>query len=142
MHAYFLFYLALLSSLLSVFASPVPVANGTIVEDLEKRGTHKGRGTWFNVGTGNCGKHNVDSDHIVAISKSLYDKNKASNCDQWIKIKDVKNGKVFYGKTRDSCPSCSYYDLDLSPSLFKKFESLDKGVLSLSWNFMPKGWSP
>ena len=34
------------------------------------------------LGHGNCGEWNVDSDHILAIPKSLYDQNGGSNCNQ------------------------------------------------------------
>ncbi|KAH8093159.1 RlpA-like double-psi beta-barrel-protein domain-containing protein-containing protein [Cristinia sonorae] len=121
-------------------ASPVPV-NGT-VNVLEKRITHTGRGTWFNVGLGNCGQWNSNSDPIVAISKSLYDQNGGSNCGQWLTITNTANGKTANGYVRDSCPSCGYNDIDLSPSLFQKLGSLDTGVLKVSWHFQAKGWKP
>ncbi|KAI1793057.1 hypothetical protein LXA43DRAFT_1092972 [Ganoderma leucocontextum] len=49
---------------------------------LEKRVTHSGRGTFFEVGLGACGKVNKDSDHwhIVAISSSIF--GSGGNCDQ------------------------------------------------------------
>jgi len=120
-----------------------PVGNETDFKPiLEKRVTHSGRATWFNVGLGNCGEWNTNSDHIVAISKAFYDANDASNCNQWMQITDTKTGKTFYGQTRDSCQACGYYDIDLSPSLFSEFESLSVGVLSVEWNFMARGWSP
>ncbi|TFK39040.1 expansin family protein [Crucibulum laeve] len=136
-----LFLFAFFASLLAVIASPVPVANGELI-DVEKRLTRDGRATWFNVGLGNCGKWNVDTDLIVAIGKGLYDRNGGSNCDQYVEIVNTKNGKKAYGKTRDSCPSCSDNDLDLSPSLFQKLGTLDQGVLSISWHFMNKGFKP
>ncbi|KAJ7598796.1 riboflavin aldehyde-forming enzyme [Mycena floridula] len=121
----------------------VPVQNVSVpITQLGKRITHTGQATWFNVGLGNCGEVNKDSDHIVAISKAFYDDNNGGNCDQWVQVTDSRNGQTHYGKTRDSCPGCGYYDLDLSPSLFTEFESLDVGVFPISWNFMPKGWSP
>jgi len=129
------------ASILLVLGSPLPVS-GTEVVDLEKRITHTGRGTWFHVGLGNCGKVNKDSDLIVAISKSLYDSNHGTNCDQYVQIKNTANGKVAYGLTRDSCQSCGQGDLDMSPGLFKKLGSLDQGVLKISWNFKAKGWHP
>ncbi|RDB15327.1 hypothetical protein Hypma_004772 [Hypsizygus marmoreus] len=140
-----IFLFALFASVFVAFASPVLVpsdnANVTLV-DLEKRITHVGRGTWFNVGLGNCGKVNKDSDAIVAIAKSRYNANGGGNCDQWVEIVNTKNGKKAYGKTRDSCQSCKPEDLDLSPSLFKKLDALSVGQLKISWHFMAKGWSP
>ncbi|PFH53283.1 hypothetical protein AMATHDRAFT_137683 [Amanita thiersii Skay4041] len=110
--------------------------------DLEKRITHVGRGTWFHTGKGNCGAWNNDGDLIVAIPKSLYDKNGGSNCDQWIEIVNVDNGRKVYAMTRDSCPSCGPDDLDMSPSTFQGLTSLDAGVVTVKWHFMQRGWSP
>ncbi|KAI0712542.1 RlpA-like double-psi beta-barrel-protein domain-containing protein-containing protein [Earliella scabrosa] len=115
----------------SVLATPI---------NLEKRITHSGRGTWFNVGLGACGKTNVDSDKIVAISTKIY--GSGGNCDQWMEIKNTANGKVAYGKVRDACPGCGSYDIDMSPSLFKQLGSLDTGVLKVSWHYMAKDWKP
>ena len=44
-------------------ASPAPAAQAL---------SRTGRGTWFNVGLGACGKTNVDSDKIIAISADIY----------------------------------------------------------------------
>ena len=120
------------------------------------------------------------------MSKAFYDNNGGSNCNQvmsvifiaqahlltssvtqWIQIKNTKNGKVAYGKMRDSCPGCGYNDLgmsllaptgfsfmfrlrlifsfctiDMSPAVFEQLGTLDQGVLSISWHFEAKGWSP
>ncbi|THV03881.1 riboflavin aldehyde-forming enzyme [Dendrothele bispora CBS 962.96] len=135
-----LFVFALFASFFLAFAAPVSSNNTSTT--LEKRVDHFGRGTWFEVGLGNCGQWSVDSDHIVAIAKSRYDANNGGNCGQWVQITDQKNGHVKYGLTLDSCQSCGSGDLDMSPSLFKLFEPLSVGVLNIKWNFMPKGWSP
>ncbi|GLB45479.1 hypothetical protein LshimejAT787_2300390 [Lyophyllum shimeji] len=135
--------LMLFASFFITIASPLPSrdTDATVV-DLEKRVTHVGRGTWFHVGQGNCGQWNKDSDAIVAISKKRYDASGGANCDQWVEIVNTKNGKKAYGKTRDSCESCGTEDLDMSPSLFQKLDSLSTGQIKISWHFMAKGWSP
>ena len=38
------------------------------------------QGTWFDVGLGACGKYNVNSDKIVAISSAIY--GSGGNCEQ------------------------------------------------------------
>jgi len=135
------FAFVLFASLFVTIASPVPSPDtNTTVVDLEKRVTHVGRGTWFNVGLGNCGQWNVDSDAIVAISKQRYDANGGANCEQWVEIVNTNNGKKAYGKTRDSCQSCGTEDLDMSPSLFQQLDSLNTGQIRISWHFMAKGW--
>lgn len=88
-------YVALaLTALSSVVAAPTGVSE---ITNLEKRVTHSGRvrrpptipacislillqGTFFNVGLGACGKNNVNSDHIVAISSAIF--GSGGNCEQ------------------------------------------------------------
>ncbi|RPD62758.1 hypothetical protein L226DRAFT_323248 [Lentinus tigrinus ALCF2SS1-7] len=115
----------------SVLASPI---------NLEKRITHSGRGTWFDVGLGACGKTNVNSDKIVAISSAIY--GSGGNCEQWMHITNTANGKSAYGKVRDECPGCGAYDIDMSPSLFQELGSLDTGVLKVSWHYENKDFEP
>ncbi|KAF9236492.1 RlpA-like double-psi beta-barrel-protein domain-containing protein-containing protein [Melanogaster broomeanus] len=120
---------------LSVLAAPLPDA-----KSLDKRTTHYGRGTWFNVGEGACGDWNVNSDSIVAISAQIY--GSGGNCGQWVHVTNTANGKSAYGLTRDECESCGAGDLDMSPGLFEQIGDLSTGVLSISWNFEAMGWSP
>ncbi|KAJ3878008.1 riboflavin aldehyde-forming enzyme [Lentinula edodes] len=129
----------LFATILMVVSAPVEAP-----AELDKRTTHTGRasGTWFEPGLGNCGNFNTANDPIIAIPETLYDENHGSNCGQWIHIVDESTGKVVYGRTEDSCPSCGGGDLDMSPAVFQQFASLDVGILSISWYFMPQGWSP
>ncbi|KAI0771912.1 RlpA-like double-psi beta-barrel-protein domain-containing protein-containing protein [Trametes elegans] len=123
----------------SAFAVPAPMAPE--VATLDKRITHEGRGTFFNVGLGACGRVNVDSDHIVAISSSIF--GDGGNCEQYMEITNTKTHKKAYGLVRDSCPGCGAHDLDLSPSLFQALgASLDEGVIKVSWHFEKKGFHP
>lgn len=48
------------------------------------------------------------------------------------------NGKSVQATLRDSCESCGYYDLDMSPAVFSELASLDVGELSISWHFDAK----
>nr|GAT60102.1 predicted protein [Mycena chlorophos] len=116
---------------------PVPLA-------LERRVTHVGRGTWYNPSDneGNCGYWDSDSSPVVAISLARYDANNGANCNQWIQITNTANGKVAYGKTRDSCVSCDTSSLDMSPSLFEELAPLSTGEITISWHFMNADWSP
>ncbi|KAI0756403.1 RlpA-like double-psi beta-barrel-protein domain-containing protein-containing protein [Daedaleopsis nitida] len=122
----------------SAFAAPAPLSGL-----LEKRVDHSGRGTFFNVGLGACGKVNKDSDHIVAIASTRFQAAKGGSCDQFVQITNKKNGKKAFGLVRDSCPGCSDGDLDMSPSLFQALgASLDQGVMDIVWHFEPKGFRP
>ncbi|KII95727.1 hypothetical protein PLICRDRAFT_170337 [Plicaturopsis crispa FD-325 SS-3] len=113
--------LVLVAFIASVIASPVEV----------ERRSNSGQGTWFEVGLGNCGKTSVDSDHIVALATSKYAS--GAHCNKKVTIK--ANGVTKTATVMDSCPSCASGDLDMSPSLFKEFASLDVGVLDITWSF-------
>ncbi|KAJ7245018.1 RlpA-like double-psi beta-barrel-protein domain-containing protein-containing protein [Mycena haematopus] len=125
------------------FAVPLQQGNATL-EELDKRITHVGRGTWYypSAGEGNCGYWDSDSSPVVAISLARYDANNGANCNQWIEITNTANGKTAYGKTRDSCVSCDTSSLDMSPSLFEEISTLATGEITISWHFMAAGWSP
>ncbi|RDX50289.1 hypothetical protein OH76DRAFT_467221 [Lentinus brumalis] len=125
------FFILALALVCSVLASPI---------NLEKRVTHTGRGTWFDVGLGACGKTNVNSDKIVAISSAIY--GSGGNCEQWMHITNTANGKSAYGLVRDECPGCGAGDIDMSPSLFEELGSLDTGVLKVSWHYENKDFEP
>ncbi|KAI0061491.1 expansin family protein [Artomyces pyxidatus] len=137
-------FIAMLFTLITLLASTIaaPVPNNSTIVDLDKRATHDGRGTWFYPGLGACGGTNSNNDHIVAMSQSFYDTNGGGNCWQYVHIKNEANGKSVYAQMVDSCPGCSYYDLDMSPSAFEAIGSLSTGVLSISWSFMEKGFEP
>ncbi|KAF9802154.1 hypothetical protein IEO21_09964 [Rhodonia placenta] len=108
---------------------------------LDKRVTHTGRGTYYEVGLGACGYHDVDSDAIVAISHDIY--GNGGNCNQWMQITNPSTGKVQYGKTRDECMGCNATAIDMSPSLFESLGvPLSQGVQTVEWHFMSKDWSP
>lgn len=130
---------------MTTLASPLVLQNTTgIVEarELEKRVDRTGRVTWFHAGLGNCGKWSTDSEPVVAMGKAFYDRNKGSNCGQWVEIVNVANGKKAYGQLWDSCPSCSDSQIDVSPSLFEKLAPLSAGVFTAKWHFMNKNWKP
>jgi len=135
--------LALTLVLLFVAVCAMPVTldeSGETVQALDKRTAHTGRGTWFYPGLGACGFTDGNNDPVVAISSQRW--NNGENCNQWILITNTENGKIAYGRVRDECPGCGSGDLDMSPSLFEQIGALDTGVLSISWHFQPKEWSP
>lgn len=123
----------------TVLAAPLRL-DETAKISLEKRTSHTGEGTWFEVGTGACGYTDTDSDPIVAISAKIY--GSGGNCNQWIHITNTDNGQSAYGKTRDECESCGSGSLDMSPGLFEELSTLDTGEIPISWHFMSKDWSP
>ncbi|KAG7440827.1 uncharacterized protein BT62DRAFT_982948 [Guyanagaster necrorhizus] len=122
--------------------SIVPAAPVAPAAELEKRTDHEGLGTWFYPGWGNCGYYDGDNDKILAMSKSFYDSNGGSNCNQWVEIVNEDNGKTAYGLLRDSCESCGWNDIDMSPGLFQELDELSTGEIKVKWHFMEKSWSP
>ncbi|TFY80911.1 hypothetical protein EWM64_g3100 [Hericium alpestre] len=136
MYHFIIMLFTLFSLLAATIAAPIPNEDASGV--LEKRITHSGRATWFQPGLGNCGHTDNENDPVVAMSLSFYDNNGGSNCDQWLTITNTANGKTAKGWVRDSCPGCGYYDLDLSPAVFKQLGSLDTGVLPIQWHFEAK----
>jgi hypothetical protein len=130
--------LALVAAAVAVPAPPVDAASASSHHALAKRVTHTGRvsavcgflishmltyraqGTYFDVGLGNCGWHNVNSDLIVAISKDRYDDANGSNCGQYIHITNTANGHTTWVKTVDSCPGCGYNDLGMRRAVFMR----------------------
>ena len=103
---------------------------------------HNGDGTYYQPGLGSCGKKNSESDMIVAISHSMYDKKKDSNnpntspyCGR--KIKASYKDKSVEVTVVDRCTGCQFSDLDFSPAAFKKLASMGEGRLkTVKWSFM------
>nr|KAG8950187.1 hypothetical protein FRC03_012944 [Tulasnella sp. 419] len=93
-------------------------SNNDTGAELTKRLDNKGRATWYNVGMGACGKHNVDSDFIVALNSPQYGSGyPGPNCFKEITLS--YNGKTAQAMIMDECPPCPSGGLDLSPDLFE-----------------------
>ena len=107
---------------------------------LGSSGEFKGQGTYYNPGMGACGKTSTENDHIVAVSKQLYEqKNKNGNsnnnplCGKNIKVN--YKGKSVTVKVVDSCPGCKIHDLDLSPSAFSQIADKSLGRIDITWTW-------
>ncbi|EPQ27477.1 uncharacterized protein PFL1_05015 [Pseudozyma flocculosa PF-1] len=101
---------------------------------LEKRGKRRysGKGTYFYPGLGNCGGWSGNNDLMVAVPTSMYGGGK--HCNKWMRI--CSSGKCVNAQVKDSCPSCSWGSLDLSPRAFKALAPLSRGVISVTWNYL------
>ncbi|KAL9712015.1 hypothetical protein Ac2012v2_005091 [Leucoagaricus gongylophorus] len=95
--------------------------------------SRSGKATWFTPGLGSCGESDSDSDFIVALATNSM--SNGENCNKSINITDPKTGKTATAKVYDTCLSCASSDLNMSPSLFQKFEPLDVGTFDVEWNF-------
>ncbi|GLB37776.1 putative non-catalytic module family expn protein [Lyophyllum shimeji] len=122
------FYM-LFAAWLAAFFSAVAVAAPAV----EKRGL-LGKATYYAVGLGSCGQTNTDSEYVVALNPVTYAG--GSHCGKQVKITDKTTGTTATATVRDTCPGCGINDLDMSPSLFQHFASLDKGVFQMEWTFI------
>ena len=87
--------------------------------------------TWFDVGLGACGKTNVATDLVVALSPADY--GGGEGCGKTIAIKYA--GKTANAEVVDKCPGCPIGGLDASKGLFETFATVDKGVIYVDWSF-------
>ncbi|KAF4612062.1 hypothetical protein D9613_003619 [Agrocybe pediades] len=90
-----------------------------------------GDATYYHTGLGNCGAWSKDTDFIVALSTQEY--NNGAHC--WQHIKVHYQGKTIDATVVDSCPGCSQYSIDLSPSAFQALAPLDAGRIQVDWNY-------
>ncbi|KAF1344076.1 plant expansin, partial [Delphinella strobiligena] len=99
--------------------------------------------TWYETGEGACGWDNTASDHIVAISKDIFDSteyataNPNSNplCGRQVSITGV-DGSQYTAKVVDRCVGCEEGDLDLSEDFFNTVTSNGNGRVSdITWTW-------
>jgi len=91
-----------------------------------------GDATYYATGLGSCGKTNQDTDFIVALSTA--EANHGAHCGKKIRVHYGK--KTIDCTVADTCPGCSRYSIDLSPSAFKALAPLDAGRIKVSWNYI------
>ncbi|KFH68201.1 hypothetical protein MVEG_05020 [Podila verticillata NRRL 6337] len=96
-----------------------------------------GRGTWYSDTTGQCEHRYSQSDMIVAVNEAQMGNGK-NLCGRKLLVTAKGSSASVVVTVVDMCPSkyCNFGDLDLSQGAFKKFASLGKGVLDLSWTFV------
>ncbi|EJD39697.1 hypothetical protein AURDEDRAFT_107215, partial [Auricularia subglabra TFB-10046 SS5] len=106
-------------------------------------GQQTGDATYYDVGTGACGVHNVASDSIAAVSHALFDSypgysggnpNNNPICGKWATAS--YNGRSIRFQVEDRCGGCAGFgDLDFSDSAFiALFGSLNAGRVSgVTW---------
>lgn len=106
---------------------------------LEKRGAfNNARFSFYDVGLGACGKVNVASDFIVAMSATQFgDGYPGPNCFRPIQIQF--GGKSANAVIMDECMKCPYGGLDFSRGLFDHFASEDAGIIYGTWWFTDEG---
>ncbi|CAD6887194.1 unnamed protein product [Tilletia controversa] len=116
---------------------------------LSKRG-YSGTATFYDAGLGNCGTTVSPNAMVVALNTAQYGSTStvSSHCFKTVTITNLKNGKTMNAIVQDSCPTCSFGDLDMSTSLFSALNNgnMDDGIFPISWSFGGQGgsddWSP
>ncbi|KAI6085758.1 RlpA-like double-psi beta-barrel-protein domain-containing protein-containing protein [Hypoxylon rubiginosum] len=103
----------------------IAVAIGTLIVPAI---AHSGDMTYYTPGLGSCGWTNSESDMVVAMSPG-----QSGNCGKSINIH--YQGKTEKAKIVDKCPGCAGDSIDVSPTVFKKFASLDVGRIQVTWDF-------
>ncbi|KAH7339091.1 RlpA-like double-psi beta-barrel-protein domain-containing protein-containing protein [Rhizoctonia solani] len=117
----FLLELSLRLHLLLVSSSTTPLPGTTLPTDCHT--TRSGDATYFDAGLGACGGTNGNWEYVVALNVPQW--NGGANC--WRGITIQAYGKQINAAIVDQCPGCGYGSLDLTPSLFQAFTSLDVG---------------
>ncbi|KAF9448521.1 hypothetical protein P691DRAFT_792466 [Macrolepiota fuliginosa MF-IS2] len=113
------------------FSKPFAAAVGAICMLAGAVNAYSGDATYYYTGLGNCGAQSKDTDFIVALSTQEY--NNGAHC--WKHIKVHYGGKTIDATVVDSCPGCSRYSIDLSPSAFKALAPLSAGRIPVTWSF-------
>lgn len=110
--------------------------------------------TGYTVGLGSCGSTHSDSELVAAMDHGQMangdNPNENSNCGRSVKIRGTVlvncgcNLELIYRigpkgsvtvKIVDTCPSCAYGNIDLSPSAFKRIANLDDGIAEIKWSW-------
>ncbi|KAK3810027.1 MAG: RlpA-like double-psi beta-barrel-protein domain-containing protein-containing protein [Benniella sp.] len=97
--------------------------------------TFVGDATVFQSKTGTCGiPFDVTKDMVVAMNQLQMGKN--AECGKTIRIS--YKGQNVTANIVDTCHSkyCPFGSLGLSPPLFAQLAPLDKGLISIEWQFM------
>ncbi|KAJ9112243.1 hypothetical protein QFC22_006327 [Naganishia vaughanmartiniae] len=119
-----MFFSTIFAASVAALAAATPVKRG-----------FGGRATFYATGLGACGEWNNDSDYIVALNSEQYGGGyPGPECFKQIQI--WANGQTATATIMDECPSCSYGQLDLSPSLFNHFASPDDGIFEMTWDYV------
>jgi hypothetical protein len=83
---------------------------------------------------GSCGDYHSDDDFVIAVS---YDQNPDSQCGKTVQITNNNNGNTQTAIVADTCPGCSYSDIDLSVGLAAALDSNyeEDGVFPVTWEY-------
>ncbi|KAL9935340.1 hypothetical protein V8E36_005688 [Tilletia maclaganii] len=128
--------------MLSQWISILSLTGLAMALPISKRG-FSGTATFYDAGLGNCGTTVSPNAMVVALNTAQYGSTStvSSHCFKTVTITNLKNGNTHTAMVQDSCPTCSYGDLDMSVSLFSALNNgnLDDGIFPISWSFSGGG---
>ncbi|KAI8973382.1 hypothetical protein BDF20DRAFT_648835 [Mycotypha africana] len=98
-----------------------------------------GRGTYYEVGLGSCGKYDTDDELVVAVNSEQManggNPNVNPKCDKMVAITGQKGTTT--ARIVDTCPTCKRGALDMSPKVFEAVcGQLSMGVCNIDWKFI------
>ncbi|KAI4196167.1 MAG: hypothetical protein LQ350_006715 [Teloschistes chrysophthalmus] len=106
----------------------------------------KGDATFYSpsVGLGSCGHQDQDTSLVAALAQGTMRQYNPSNpnnnplCGHKVRVwRQDKPGTTVTVAIRDTCPGCKGpFDLDLSPTAFKKLANPDVGRVKIAWEFV------
>ncbi|KAF3042193.1 hypothetical protein E8E12_009213 [Didymella heteroderae] len=126
-----------------------PAASSTTVEAkaveaqaTSAAGSKRGEATFYG-GNTSGGKCSFDGGYTIPsglFGTALSDSNwaNAGNCGACVSVTGP-SGNSIKAMITDECPGCGTNHLDLYPDAFKKLADPSKGVIPISWDFVPCG---
>ncbi|KAI0165824.1 RlpA-like double-psi beta-barrel-protein domain-containing protein-containing protein [Xylariaceae sp. FL1272] len=127
-----------LSKIILALAATTLVSAVPVKETRQIAGTFSGDLTYYAPGLGACGVTNLESDSIVAISKTLYDQytpgtnpNLNTLCGKQIQI--TIGDKSTIVTVEDRCEACAVDDLDVPVAVFSQLADPNAGRVQMSW---------
>ncbi|KAL7274414.1 hypothetical protein RUND412_002689 [Rhizina undulata] len=125
----------------AVSTPSVSVSSVSTSVDISVSFPNSGDATFYTPGTGSCGLYSTDSSMIVAISSVLMNAASTGNpndnplCGK--QIEATVDGVNFITVTVvDTCPECSEYSIDFSPTAFQAMGlQLGQGRVNFHWKW-------
>ena len=105
------------------------------------RSGFSGDATFDDFGLGACGRTNKNTDLVFSLPASMFDPstpggnpNLNKMCGR--KARVARGSKSVVVTLVDRCPTCKRGDVDLSPTAFKKLDSVNEGRVKVTWKFI------
>ncbi|PON25726.1 hypothetical protein TGAM01_v205163 [Trichoderma gamsii] len=122
-----------ITTVISALCLAITTSAAPTEQDTRAAAAFTGSVTYYEVGLGACGQTNSDSELVVAVSHSLYDREHP--CGRNIRVH--YEGKSVDVRVVDRCESCAEDDLDLSPTAFQQvIGPLSIGRATATWEWI------